>query len=1360
MKKMIVFWLFAVMCVSVFAEDSYFLDEPKDEKYSWREIPKKGDITILFAFATFNDDKYKNVKMEIDSSFPFDDGINTMPLMFTMPNGQQIEDYVSANGPVSLYDLTEQAIPDFFSDMTRGSLNITVEILKNPEREDGLWEIKNEELYKYYSSFMHINSVLKIMTSDLEYVINEYYKNNPDDSFSSFTDYEDVAFLFTNFMNSSGDIFSGSGTGGDLQTNYGTRFSVGQFGYDFNNSLKLTAHELGHQLMSIDDIYDLEFNGKLGDKLMGYALSLTSVYDLMSGGAPSTTPYSLYGMPPFHTWQMIHQTYLDSADYVFADKPDEESGFVNNKLMQRIKATRTLLDPFDKAKGIKSGIILPVDTDLIEDGENYDINSMVEKQQFMIELRSGKEYDEISSYDLEGECRGIQISHIMNSEFVDDYEYPYKEYRPFLDVESATPFPEFVEGTDDEPYRDPLLNFPKINNSVGMFYNGREVNDWMDDITNHYSVEGGLSAWWRDPYCNQHHKVGSLPGDFFNDTDRNMFTPTTRPNSTSWKLEDTHYAVFIDNIDYAEDGYDYADITVYRNYWSIPVTAQNAKKLPDGKDGVQISGYGYIGENFSISGDLNLVLGNGTDNAVIKLLPETDMRVMGGVYTLLFDNSTVHAEDSKLTFESLSKFQPFNAANFELDNSELIFQEGVIYNPSELSVAYNFNVTGTGQSILDCHLLELTGESSLILEENSSLTIKSGSRLVISPETNIVIKQGAKLVLEPGVVLEGSGWDMIFENGSSMIADQVTFSGASTVVSGTLKRCIVTNCEFINCGTAIYLESVSYSSDWNPDVSAKITGNSFTNCSSGLVVYDSYNTELDSEIIGAKENSFVGCGTGIALFYSQNFPVLSNNFMNCINGIKSTISVCPIENNYITGASTGILMERASGLVKNNVIENSDKGLGIVSCSPTVLENNIKNNLYSGLKLAGYNAFPILVNPDGISDVNNNIIGNGIGGIGMEDGAQIVITKQSNIYLGDVSIGEEFGGYNNIYYEKLPDNASVIQLKVPCIRTYGGEDDDGDIILSKSKLQIMAEMNYWGANSVSQGFFSISNDYNIDYLPYSSAEFPNNGTLIVGPPPGVGQTGRRQAAKLLRDALILESSSDYVEAEVTYKSIIMEYPDTPESYIALGKLPVISRMTGSDTETLLSSYSEKLNDSKKWKNKQFIESAVVSIYLRNERYDNAIILSEEMKLKTTSEEVIEAIETDISIARMLKELNGKKKNSGNRDVVLNYYNQKTENSNSVLGAEEIIPEFTELFQNYPNPFNPVTQIKFALAKTVDVKLSIYNISGQLVSHLASGTMNAGVHAVDFNGSRLNSGVYYYTLEVDGKAMTKRMVLTK
>lgn len=89
-----------------------------------------------------------------------------------------------------------------------------------------------------------------------------------------------------------------------------------------------------------------------------------------------------------------------------------------------------------------------------------------------------------------------------------------------------------------------------------------------------------------------------------------------------------------------------------------------------------------------------------------------------------------------------------------------------------------------------------------------------------------------------------------------------------------------------------------------------------------------------------------------------------------------------------------------------------------------------------------------------------------------------------------------------------------------------------------------------------------------------------------------------------------------------------------------------------------------------------------------------------------------------------------------------------------------LPSTPELYQNYPNPFNPVTQIKFSLSKATDVKLSVYNISGQKVAELVNGSKPAGVHAVEFDGNGLNSGVYYYTLEYGSKTLTRKMILIK
>ena len=92
--------------------------------------------------------------------------------------------------------------------------------------------------------------------------------------------------------------------------------------------------------------------------------------------------------------------------------------------------------------------------------------------------------------------------------------------------------------------------------------------------------------------------------------------------------------------------------------------------------------------------------------------------------------------------------------------------------------------------------------------------------------------------------------------------------------------------------------------------------------------------------------------------------------------------------------------------------------------------------------------------------------------------------------------------------------------------------------------------------------------------------------------------------------------------------------------------------------------------------------------------------------------------------------------------------------------EDLIPEHITLHQNYPNPFNPVTTIKFSIPATQNVKLAVYNSNGQLVSELLRGKMKAGNHSVMFNGDKLNSGIYFYRLDAEGKSSVKKMLLIK
>lgn len=89
-----------------------------------------------------------------------------------------------------------------------------------------------------------------------------------------------------------------------------------------------------------------------------------------------------------------------------------------------------------------------------------------------------------------------------------------------------------------------------------------------------------------------------------------------------------------------------------------------------------------------------------------------------------------------------------------------------------------------------------------------------------------------------------------------------------------------------------------------------------------------------------------------------------------------------------------------------------------------------------------------------------------------------------------------------------------------------------------------------------------------------------------------------------------------------------------------------------------------------------------------------------------------------------------------------------------------LPTEYALGQNYPNPFNPSTKISYYLPEKGLVNLSVFNMLGQKVTEIISGLQEAGEYSVDFNASGLNSGVYIYTLQVNGRSFSNKMTLLK
>lgn len=84
---------------------------------------------------------------------------------------------------------------------------------------------------------------------------------------------------------------------------------------------------------------------------------------------------------------------------------------------------------------------------------------------------------------------------------------------------------------------------------------------------------------------------------------------------------------------------------------------------------------------------------------------------------------------------------------------------------------------------------------------------------------------------------------------------------------------------------------------------------------------------------------------------------------------------------------------------------------------------------------------------------------------------------------------------------------------------------------------------------------------------------------------------------------------------------------------------------------------------------------------------------------------------------------------------------------------------------YPNPFNPRALVNFDLPMAGAVQLKVYDARGRLVNTLVNGTLNAGSHQVQWNGTdthgkTMPSGVYFARLHTVKGNVSHKMLMLK
>jgi len=101
-----------------------------------------------------------------------------------------------------------------------------------------------------------------------------------------------------------------------------------------------------------------------------------------------------------------------------------------------------------------------------------------------------------------------------------------------------------------------------------------------------------------------------------------------------------------------------------------------------------------------------------------------------------------------------------------------------------------------------------------------------------------------------------------------------------------------------------------------------------------------------------------------------------------------------------------------------------------------------------------------------------------------------------------------------------------------------------------------------------------------------------------------------------------------------------------------------------------------------------------------------------------------------------------------------------------LNVSPVPHSITFQTSNYPNPFNPSTTIKYSMPAAGHLKLSIYNVRGQLVKSLIDGNRPAGADqtivwdGTNNQGGGVSAGIYFYEARTGGEVKVRKMALVK
>ncbi|HLG32985.1 MAG TPA: T9SS type A sorting domain-containing protein, partial [Ignavibacteriaceae bacterium] len=300
--------------------------------------------------------------------------------------------------------------------------------------------------------------------------------------------------------------------------------------------------------------------------------------------------------------------------------------------------------------------------------------------------------------------------------------------------------------------------------------------------------------------------------------------------------------------------------------------------------------------------------------------------------------------------------------------------------------------------------------------------------------------------------------------------------------------------------------------------------------------------------------------------------------------------------------------------------------------------------------------------------------------------------------------------------------------------------------------------------------------------PCQSEEIPGEELLITSSSGEVIDTlhpQNREVGTLSETELQYASAdkkfltADYEEAEVIYNQIISGNDSLYTKLKAYSRLFEIGKLNSKSLTYFDNLYSQfstlSLATEDSLMKKVFSQLGSLSLMGQDEYVPAIEEFDYVIQNNPETEEAIFA-EIDALTAALLiedgdttlgKTAAGKYLNSsGEYGTKINQLLQKHFGSNQIMEEKKLLLVSYNLYQNYPNPFNPITTIKYDIVGIQDVKLSVFDILGREVSTLVNEQQQLGSYEINWDASKVASGIYFYQLRTKDFVNTKKMILLK